>query len=74
MPTKILDFIARWSRSAGNERANTDSFLTQLYEVLDVPIREPKGKDAAYCYENDIQRFHLGGSSCRRWYLSHLLY
>ncbi len=34
-------FIARWSKSAAEERANKDHFVLDLCEALDVPKPEP---------------------------------
>ena len=37
MTTDFEQFILRWSASSGAERANKDSFLNELCDVLGVP-------------------------------------
>lgn len=37
-PAAVTDFIARWSRSGGAERANYQLFLSELCDVLGVPL------------------------------------
>src|SRR6185295_11263774 len=67
MPFKA--FIARWSASGGAERANKDSFLNELCDVLEVERPHPKTGDAArdlYVFEKDVPRAKAGGSSIGR--------
>ncbi len=64
-PTAALDdFIARWAESSGAERANKDSFLNELCDVLGVPRPNPttgsSDKDQ-YCFEKDALTPHEGG-------------
>lgn len=59
-------FVARWAASEGAERANKDSFLAELCDVLGVARPEPKTGDAArdlYVFEKDLPRAKAGGSS-----------
>jgi len=53
------EFLKKWSGSAGNERANKDSFLNDLCDFLDVPRPGPKDKSPDYCFEKDVERFGI---------------
>ena len=53
------EFLSKWSGSAGNERANKDSFLNDLCDFLDVPRPGPKDKSPDYCFEKDVERFGI---------------
>ncbi|HEY9420009.1 MAG TPA: DNA methyltransferase, partial [Thermoanaerobaculia bacterium] len=62
-------FITRWSESGDAERANKDSFLTELCDVLGVERPHPKTGDAArdlYVFEKDVPRTRAGGTSIGR--------
>jgi hypothetical protein len=39
---EVQQFIARWSASGASERANKDSYLKDLCDVLGVPHPEPR--------------------------------
>ncbi|MDR0466635.1 MAG: class I SAM-dependent DNA methyltransferase, partial [Deltaproteobacteria bacterium] len=41
MSNAITDFIARWKASGGSERANSQMFLTELCDVLELPRPDP---------------------------------
>jgi hypothetical protein len=41
----IAAFIAKWSASAAAERANKDTFLQELCDVLGVPRPDPTTAD-----------------------------
>ena len=56
-------FFRTWRGSAGNERANFQSFLRDLCEALDLPVPEPKGPGATYCFEKDLKLTHLDGTT-----------
>lgn len=43
----LEEFIARWAASGDAERANKDTFLVELCDVLEVPRPEPKTGDPA---------------------------
>ncbi len=62
-------FITRWSASGDAERANKDSFLNELCDVLGVERPNPKtgssGQDV-YVFEKDVVRAREGGSSIGR--------
>jgi hypothetical protein len=66
----IEEFIERWARSGGAERANYQLFLAELCQVLDVPRPEPTVEDDsqnAYVFERNVQFDNLDGtySTCR---------
>ena len=63
MPLTIERFIATWKGSAGNERANFQSFLRDFCTALDLPVPEPKGPGATYCFEKDLKLTHLDGTT-----------
>lgn len=62
-------FIARWSASGDAERANKDSFLNELCDVLGVERPNPKtGRPEwdLYVFEKDVPRTKAGGTSIGR--------
>jgi SAM-dependent methyltransferase len=62
-------FIARWSASGDAERANKDSFLNELCDVLGVERPHPKTGFAErdlYVFEKDVARTRAGGTSVGR--------
>lgn len=63
MPLALDTFLATWRGSAGNERANKDSFLRDFCALLDLPVPEPKGLGTAYCFEKDLKITHLDGAT-----------
>ena len=51
-------FIDRWLKSGSSERANKDSFLKELCQVLDLPEPDPKRGDPEndrYVFERDVR-------------------
>lgn len=65
----IDSFITRWSASGDAERANKDSFLNELCDVLGVERPHPKTGDPAqdlYVFEKDVARTRAGGTSIGR--------
>jgi hypothetical protein len=51
-------FIDRWLKSGSSERANKDSFLKELCQVLDLPQPDPKRGDPEkdrYVFERDVR-------------------
>lgn len=56
-PDRIQAFIGKWQNSGAAERANAQSFLTELCGILDVPHPDPKGaieSANAYVFEKTI--------------------
>lgn len=56
-------FLKTWRGSAGNERANKDSFFRDFCAALELPVPEPKGPGATYCFEKDLKLTHLDGTT-----------
>ncbi|WP_243294396.1 DNA methyltransferase [Geothrix mesophila] len=56
-------FLKTWRGSAGNERANFQSFLRDFCAALELPMPEPKGPGATYCFEKDLKLTHLDGTT-----------
>jgi hypothetical protein len=57
----ITDFITRWQQSSASERANCQSFLNELCEVLEVPKPQPAQNNPeldAYVYERSVTFHH----------------
>lgn len=67
MATKTIeDFIHRWSRAGGSERANYQLFLTELCTLLELPMPEPAGddtRDNTYVFERRVVMPQPDGSS-----------
>ena len=51
-------FVAKWQGSAGDERANKDSFLREFCEALALDTPGPKDGSPDYCFEKDIRLTH----------------
>jgi len=63
MSLTVSGFLERWRGSAGNERANKDSFLRDFCEALGLAPPEPKDSVSSYCFEKDLKITHLDGST-----------
>jgi len=63
MSPALTTFFGTWRGSAGNERANFQSFLRDLCAALELPNPDPKGPGATYCFEKDLKLTHLDGTS-----------
>jgi hypothetical protein len=69
MASAMDGFLAKWSVSGGEERANKDSFLSELCDALGLPRPDPKtGEDARdlYVFEKDVVVSHQGGRRTTR--------
>lgn len=69
-PTEIQAFIDRWLPSGGAERANYQSFLNELCDVLGVPKPEPTVADDthnAYVFERGVLFDNGDGSTSPGW-------
>ncbi|MBK8793935.1 MAG: hypothetical protein IPN59_12555 [Holophaga sp.] len=62
-PLALDAFLATWRPSAGNERANFQSFLRDFCAVLDLPVPEPKNPTSTHCFEKDLKLTHLDGTT-----------
>jgi len=59
-------FIARWEHSGAAERANCQSFLNELCDLIDVPHPDPATADTslnAYVYERAVTFRHGDGNT-----------
>jgi len=60
------DFITRWQRSGGAEMANSQSFLKELCNLLQVPEPEPTQSDESqntYVFEKAVSLNNGDGTS-----------
>ncbi|MFN8011963.1 MAG: type IIL restriction-modification enzyme MmeI [Holophagaceae bacterium] len=57
------DFVARWQGSAGDERANKDSFLRDFCAALGLDAPGPKDTSPGYCFEKEIRLTHADGTT-----------
>jgi hypothetical protein len=65
----FTSFKDRWSKSGDAERANKDSFLNELCDVLGVERPHPKTgipEQDLYVFEKDVARAKAGGTSIGR--------
>ncbi len=66
-PSAAIDaFIATWQASGGAERANCQTFIHELCDLLDVPRPEPTkpdNRDNAYVFERSVTWQHGDGGS-----------
>ena len=63
---QVEDFITRWKASGGRERANFQTFASELCEVLGVPKPAPAGEATranSYCFEHPVTFIHTGTQS-----------
>src|SRR6266568_7119203 len=57
-------FIARWSIASPSERANSQLFLSELCDLLDVPHPSP-ARDQGYAFEFEVTQHHPDGTATR---------
>src|SRR5205823_11627694 len=57
-------FIIRWSNASPSERANSQPFLSELCDLLDVPRLSP-ALDQGYSFEFDVTQHHPDGTATR---------
>lgn len=56
-PAAVTEFVARWKGNAGSERANFQSFMRELCELLQLPLPDPgkaENDHNAYVFERFI--------------------
>lgn len=66
----VDEFITKWKRSGGNERANTQMFVTDLCELLELPKPEPAEPDTGvndYVFERHVIKEEIGGGTSNGW-------
>jgi hypothetical protein len=66
MPQTLDAFISKWAASGAAERANKDSFLNELCDVLEVARPNPTVNDLerdTYVFERKVPRVHDDGET-----------
>ena len=66
---EVAEFLVRWREAGAAERANKDSFLAELCDVLGVERPLPKTNDPEkdrYVFEKDVARSREDGTSIGR--------
>ncbi|WP_156681162.1 class I SAM-dependent DNA methyltransferase [Sphingomonas profundi] len=64
------EFIAKWQGSGGNERANTQLFVTDLCALLGVERPQPTQSDTArndYVFERHVVKTEIDGATSNGW-------
>jgi hypothetical protein len=64
------EFIAKWQVSGGNERANTQLFVTDLCDLLGVKRPEPTQSETArndYVFERHVVKTEIDGTTSNGW-------
>lgn len=65
-PPEVTAFIAKWETSEAAERANYQTFLSELCDLLDVPRPDPTvndDADNAYVFDRTLTFNHADGST-----------
>ncbi len=57
-------FIARWSAATPSEPANSQPFLSELCDLLEVPRPEPSPTNG-YAFEFEVTEHHRDGSTSK---------
>ena len=57
-------FIARWAAAGASERANSQPFLCELCNMLEVARPEPT-RETGYAFEYDVTEHHPDGSTTK---------
>ncbi|UZK64755.1 class I SAM-dependent DNA methyltransferase [Sphingomonas sp. M1-B02] len=66
----VDEFIEKWSKSGGNERANTHLFVNDLCALIGVREPQPTRSDAAandYVYERNVIKTEIDGTTSNGW-------
>ena len=69
-PERVTGFITRWSESGGAERSNTQSFINELCDLLELPRADPAQEINArndYVFERSVTRNHSDGHTSTRF-------
>lgn len=67
-PQAVEAFIARWQGSGGAERANCQSFLSELCDLLVLPRPAPAtGASGDYRYERPVTRNEIDDTTSKRF-------
>jgi hypothetical protein len=63
MPSRETEaFISRWSAASPSERANSQLFLAELCDALEIPRPDPK-QHSGYAFEHPVTEHHLDGTT-----------
>lgn len=66
----VEDFIAKWLPSGGNERANTQLFISDLCSLLGVEAPQPAFSDMTqndYVFERHVIKTEIDGTTSNGW-------
>ena len=66
----VDDFISEWQKSGGNERANTQTFINDLCELLGVQRPRATQSDMAandYVFERHVVKTEIDGTQSNGW-------
>lgn len=65
--THIREFIERWRESGGSEQANSQMFLSELCDLLDVAHPDPAEpySEGEYVFERRVMFHHGDGTTSR---------
>ena len=66
----VDEFIGKWSKSGGNERANTQLFITDLCDLLELPRPDPTQTNVAlndYVFERHVTKTEIDGTTSNGW-------
>jgi hypothetical protein len=66
----VDDFISEWEKSGGNERANTQTFINDLCELLGVQRPRATQSDMAandYVFERHVVKTEIDGTQSNGW-------
>ena len=66
----VDEFIAKWEPSGGNERANTQLFITDLCVLLGLDAPQPTLPDTQrndYVFEKHVIKTEIDGSTSNGW-------
>ncbi len=58
----VTTFIARWSAATASERSNSQLFLSELCDLLDLPHPDAH-RDAGYAFEFPVTQHHPDGTA-----------
>jgi hypothetical protein len=64
MSQSLEAFVKKWAAAGAAERANKDSFLNELCDILDLPRPNPTADDAdenTYVFEREAKLVHEDG-------------
>ena len=62
----VEDFIAYWSAASASERSNSQRFLVELCDLLDVP-RPDNHPNNGYFFEYPVTEHHVDGTTSPGW-------